>query len=69
MSGADPTTRRGRIRFESGAKRVRALLGGEVVADTVRPVLVWEVPYYPTYYVPARDVRAELRPDGGSVRL
>jgi len=67
MSGADPTTRRGRIRFETGAKRVRALLGGEVVADTVRPVLVWEVPYYPTYYVPARDVRAELRPDGGSV--
>jgi hypothetical protein len=27
---------------------VRACLGGEVVADTTRPVLVWEVSYYPT---------------------
>jgi len=58
--------RRGRVRVEVGAKRVRAFLGGEVVADTVRPVLVWEVPYYPTYYFALRDVRAELRPDGGS---
>jgi uncharacterized protein (DUF427 family) len=60
-------TRRGRIRLEPGAKRVRAFLGGEVVADTARPVLVWEVPYYPTYYVPLADVRAELWPDGGRV--
>jgi uncharacterized protein (DUF427 family) len=60
-------TRRGRIRLEPGAKRVRAFLGGEVVADTVRPLLVWEVPYYPTYYVPLADVRAELTPDGESV--
>jgi uncharacterized protein (DUF427 family) len=66
-SGADPTIRRGRIRLETGAKRVRAFLGGEVVADTVRPVLVWEVPYYPTYYVPVGDLHAELRPDGGAV--
>src|SRR4029450_2498395 len=35
-------------------------LGGEVVVDTKRPLLVWEVPYYPTYYVPVDDVRAEL---------
>jgi uncharacterized protein (DUF427 family) len=33
-----------RVRVEQGAKRVRAYLGGEVVADTVRPRLVWEVP-------------------------
>jgi uncharacterized protein (DUF427 family) len=61
---ADETTRRGRVRVEHGAKRVRAFLGGEVVADTTRPVLVWEVPYYPAYYVPLADVRADLRPDG-----
>ena len=61
------TDRRGRIRLEPGAKRVRAFLGGEVVTDTARPVLVWEVPYYPTYYVPLADVRAELRPDGDAV--
>jgi uncharacterized protein (DUF427 family) len=55
---------RGRVRVEPGAKRVRAYLGGEVVADTIRPLLVWEVPYYPTYYLPAADVRAELVPTG-----
>jgi uncharacterized protein (DUF427 family) len=61
---SEPTTQRGRVRVEPGAKRVRAFLGGEVVADTTRPVLVWEVPYYPAYYVPLADVRADLRPDG-----
>ncbi|MBI1758524.1 MAG: DUF427 domain-containing protein [Actinobacteria bacterium] len=59
--------RRGRVRVEAGRKRVRALLGGHVVADTTRPVLVWEAPYYPTYYIPAEDVRAELV-DTGSAR-
>ena len=58
-------TRRGRIRVELGAKRVRAYLGGEVVADTARPVLVWEVPYYPTYYFPLADVHAELLETNG----
>jgi uncharacterized protein (DUF427 family) len=61
------TKARGRIRLEAGAKRVRAVLGGEVVADTARPMLVWEVPYYPTYYVPLADVRAQLEADGGTV--
>lgn len=51
---------RGRVRVEQGQKRVRAYLAGHLVADTTRPVLVWEVPYYPTYYVPADDVVAEL---------
>ena len=57
---------RERIRMEPAAKRIRVYLGGEVVADTIRPMLVWEVPYYPTYYLPAADVRTELlQPDGG----
>jgi uncharacterized protein (DUF427 family) len=65
---AETHTTRGRIRIEPGAKRVRAYLGGEVVADTTRPVLVWEVPYYPTYYLPLADVRTELlEPDGRAV--
>jgi uncharacterized protein (DUF427 family) len=55
------TDKRGRrIRIERGAKRVCPYLGGEVVADTVHPVLVWEVPYYPTCYFPVGDVRAQL---------
>ena len=43
---------------------MRAYLDGHVVADTVHPLLVWEVPYYPTYYLPATDVVAELVPTG-----
>jgi uncharacterized protein (DUF427 family) len=56
---------RGRVRVERGAKRVRAYLGGAVVVDSTAPLLVWEVPYYPTYYFPEGDVRAELVADGG----
>jgi uncharacterized protein (DUF427 family) len=58
---------RGRIRIEPGTKRVRAYLGGELVADTARPTLVWEVPYYPTYYFPVADVRTELLEAGDGV--
>ncbi len=58
------TTSRGRVRVEPGTKRIRTYLGGELVADTTHPVLVWEKPYYPTYYLPAADVRADLVPDG-----
>ncbi|MEU8249322.1 DUF427 domain-containing protein [Nonomuraea sp. NPDC048916] len=59
------TTSRGRVRVEPSAKRVRVYLGGRVVADTARPLLVWEVPYYPTYYFPAADVEeSALKPSG-----
>jgi uncharacterized protein (DUF427 family) len=54
------TATRGSIRVEIGSKRVRAYLGGEVVADTTAPLLVWERPYYPAYYFPLADVHAEL---------
>jgi uncharacterized protein (DUF427 family) len=65
---AEQATTRGRIRIENGQKRVRAYLGGEVVVDTIHPVLVWEIPYYPAYYFPVHDVRADaLAPDGGTV--
>ena len=52
------------IKIEQGAKRVRVYLAGELVADTKTPFLVWEWPYYPTYYFPVDDVRAELVPAG-----
>jgi uncharacterized protein (DUF427 family) len=54
------TEQRGRVRVEPSAKRVRAHLDGKVVVDTTRPLLVWEIPYYPTYYLPLADVTAEL---------
>ncbi|MFI6598425.1 DUF427 domain-containing protein [Nonomuraea sp. NPDC050536] len=47
---------RGRVRVERTAKRVRTYLGGRVVADTTRALLVWEVPYYPAFYIPLEDV-------------
>ncbi|HUA42281.1 MAG TPA: DUF427 domain-containing protein [Streptosporangiaceae bacterium] len=52
------------IRVEHGRKRVRILLAGELVADTTSPLLVWEHPYYPAYFIPAADVRAKLIPYG-----
>jgi len=55
---------RGAVRIEQGAKRVRAYLAGRLVADTRRPFLVWEIPYYPAYYLPLADVMAELEPIG-----
>jgi uncharacterized protein (DUF427 family) len=48
------------VRVEQGQKRVRVYLNGELVADTRTPFLVWERPYYPTYYLPESDVRATL---------
>jgi len=62
----DPAPR-GRIKIEQSRKRVRPYLGGLPVADTIRPVLVWEIPYYPAYYIPIEDVRMDLlTPSGNS---
>lgn len=53
----------GDLRHEPTDKRVRARLGGEVVADTTGALLVWEPRrVVPSYAVPIRDVRAELVP-------
>jgi uncharacterized protein (DUF427 family) len=58
--------KRGSVRVEPSPKRVRAYLAGRLVADTRRPSLVWEIPYYPAYYFPADDVVAELTPTDGT---
>ncbi len=62
MTTAIPMTPevRGRVRVEQGAKRIRGFVGGELVVETFKPLLVWEKPHYPTYYFPLDDVRAEL---------
>jgi uncharacterized protein (DUF427 family) len=51
---------RGRIRVEPSAKRLRAYFAGIAIADSTHPMLVWEKPYYPTYYLPIADVRMDL---------
>src|ERR1700748_2165318 len=55
---------RGTVKTEAGGKRVRAYLGGRLVADSRHAVMVWEIPYYPAYYLPAGDVTAELTATG-----
>jgi uncharacterized protein (DUF427 family) len=51
-----------RGRIEPGPRRVRGFLGSELVFDTTSARYVWEVPYYPQYYIPVSDVRADLLP-------
>jgi len=54
------SVRRGRVRIEPGAKRIRAYVRGTLIADTSHPLYVWEGPAYPQYYFPVADVRFDL---------
>ena len=54
------------IKVEPTRKRIRVQLAGELVADTTHALLVWEIPYYPAYYIPAGDIRADLIPAGST---
>jgi uncharacterized protein (DUF427 family) len=65
---ATATSGAGRVRVERGQKWVRAYLNGQLVADTRSPLLVWELPYFPTYYFPAGDVVAKLVSAGSGKR-
>lgn len=42
------------------AKRVRALVGGEAVADSTAAMLMRETGHLPVYYFPRADVRMAL---------
>ncbi|HEY6634539.1 MAG TPA: DUF427 domain-containing protein [Acidimicrobiia bacterium] len=55
------------MKVESGARRVRVMLGGTFVADTIGPLLVWESPHYPTYYFPEADVAMDLLVETGEI--
>ena len=48
-----------RGRVEPAPRRVRGYADGVLVFDTLSALYVWEVPYYPQYYIPLKDVRAE----------
>jgi uncharacterized protein (DUF427 family) len=45
-----------RGRVEPAPRRVRGYLDGSLVFDTTAAHYVWEIPYYPQYYVPVSDV-------------
>lgn len=52
-----------RGRIEPAPRRVRGYFDEALVFDTTRARYVWEVPYYPQYYIPASDVRTECLRD------
>ncbi len=52
-----------RGRIERAPRRVRGYLGDALVFDTTAARYVWEVPYYPQYYIPLADVRAQFLAD------
>jgi len=59
-----------RGRIERSPRRVRGFLGTELVFDTTAARYVWEVPYYPQYYIPLADVTpGVLRDDGHPQRV
>lgn len=56
----EQTASRGRVRVEPTAKRVRGFVRGVEIFDTTHALLVWEVPYFPAYYIPLADVQEDL---------
>ena len=49
-----------RIDVRNTSRRLRVSIGGELVADTDRAVVLFETGLPPRWYVPREDVRAEL---------
>ncbi len=59
---------RGRVRVESHHKRIRAVLGDQVVIDQAHPLLVWEVPYFPVYHFPGEAFEPGVLTETGATR-
>ena len=58
-----PAAAAARGRIEPSPRRVRGFFGSDLVFDTVAARYVWEMPYYPQYYIPLADVAAGLLRD------
>ena len=54
--------------IEPAPRRVRGYVDGTLVFDTTRAHYVWEIAYYPQYYVPMGDVRMEHLHDENHVQ-
>lgn len=52
-----------RGRVEPAPRRVRGFFDHTLIFDTTHASYVWEVPYYPQYYIPLSDVRMEFLRD------
>jgi uncharacterized protein (DUF427 family) len=53
---------------EPAPRRVRGYVDGTLVFDTTSAHYVWEIAYYPQYYVPVGDVRMEYLHDENHVQ-
>jgi uncharacterized protein (DUF427 family) len=47
-------------------RRIRAVLAGQTVVDTTNARYVWELPFFPVFYVPLADVRPGVLVDEGT---
>jgi uncharacterized protein (DUF427 family) len=56
-----------RIDCLPSSRHIRVILGGEVVADTHRPILLYETGYLARYYIPRLDVRMDLLRESATV--
>src|SRR5580693_9269001 len=54
--------------IEPAPRRVRGYFDGTLVFDTIRAHYVWEIAYYPQYYIPVVDVRIEHLQDENHVQ-
>ena len=54
------------VRVEPSPRRVRATVGGEVIADSTRMRLLHEANHLPVYYFPLEDVRMDLMTPTGT---
>jgi uncharacterized protein (DUF427 family) len=50
---------------EPAPRRVRGFLGHELIFDTTAARYVWEIPYYPQYYIPVGDIDKRFVADEG----
>src|SRR5246500_5720001 len=54
--------------IEPSPRRVRGYFDRELVFDTICAHYVWEIAYYPQYYIPMSDVRMEYLQDENHVQ-
>jgi uncharacterized protein (DUF427 family) len=54
--------------IERAPRRVRGMLAGHIVFDTTNALYVWDVPYFPQYYIPVGDVDPEVFEDEDHVQ-
>jgi uncharacterized protein (DUF427 family) len=48
---------------EPAPRRVRGYLGHQLIFDTTSARYVWEIPYYPQYYIPLADIDPQFLVD------